>query len=401
MKKEDMIKEKMIQEYPETTTGFQDMIKERIAEQVGKDKAEQICAEQRRRNSFKHTAMRPLKWVAAAAILLVCGTTAAAAVNPELRNYLLERLKPEDVDAYMQDVEPEVEEKTEITEKTKSTEKDDALKDLEQALENPLWEVSDAWFDGATVYFSASPSEAAKGLSDKYEIYPSDHSAVNGQDTLFECPDASPQTEGDLSPGEKAGVYHCKINLSGRDISGNMDITFKLHIVNRDGVEPARRMQEIKFSVDGEASGIKVVANGYEEQELTDGKLEILQFKLAPSILHMEVKYTFYGADAKEKADRLYYSMYYIEDSSGTRIHGGWPSIGDQRLINEESDGGYSVTLWWEADSVNGEGVDIDTDSLTFLPWDYSERRSDGKGVQGSEQIFDWATFTVPVVKVE
>ena len=394
MKKED-IKEKMIQEYPEATTGFQDMIKERIAEQVGEDTAEQICVEQRGQNRDKHTLLRPFKWVVAASILLVCGTTAAATVNPEIRNYLLEHIKQEDVDAYIQDVEPEVTNKTEIPKE------DDALKELEQALENPLWEVSDAWFDGATVYFSASPSEEAKSLSSKYEIYPSDHSAVNGQDTLFECPDASPLTPGDLSPGEKAGVYHCKINLSGRDISGNMDITFKLHIVNRDGVKPARRMQEIKFSVDGEASGIKVVANGYEEQELPDGKLEILQFKLAPSILHVQVKYTFYGSDAKEKAEQLERSSYYIEDSSGKRIQGGWPIIGDQRLIYQEEDGGYSVTLWWEEDSINHNGVDIDTDSLTFLPWNYSERRSDGKGVQGSEQIFDWATFTVPVVEGE
>lgn len=401
MKKEDRIREKMLQEYPETTTGFQDMIKARISEQVGKDKAEQICVEQRSRTRARHTLLRPLKWVAAASILLICGTTAAAAVNPELRNYLLEHIKQEDVDAYMQDVEPEVKEKPESTEKTKSTEKDDAIKELELALETPLWEVSDAWFDGATLHFSASPSEEAKKLNSKYEIYPSDHSAVNGQDILFECPDAESAFD-DISEGEKNGVYHCMINLSGRDINGDMDVTFKLHIVNRDGVEPAvRRAQEIKFSVDGEASGIKVVANGYEEQELPDGKLEILQFKLAPSILHMEVKYTFYGADAKEKADQLYYSMYYIEDSSGNRIHGGWPKIGDQRLINEEADGGYSVTLWWEVDSITYEGVDIDTSSLTFLPWIYTERRSDGKGVQGSDQILEWATFTVPVVEGE
>ena len=396
MKKEDMIKEKMIQEYPETTTGFQDMIKERIAEQVGKDKAEQICAEQRRQNSFKHTAMRPLKWVAAAAVLLICGTTAVAAVNPELRNYLLERLKPEYVDTYMQDVEPEVKGK-------EGSLKDGTIpEDLELSLENPLWEVSDAWYDGAILYFVATPSEEAKRLSGKYEIYTSDHCTVNGQDTLFQSPD-SEHGEDELSEGEKTGLYHCKIDLTERDISGDMDVTFKLYIMSRNSEDyTERKAQEIQFHVDGTISGMKVVENGYEEQELSCGKVEVSQFRLAPSALYAEVKYTITGADAKEKALELYggedggFSLYYIEDSFGTRMEGMYRNAyGAQREMTEEEDGSYCVTFWCET-----EGVNADTESLTFLPYTI-EWDSDGKHIPGSEKILDWATFTVPVVAVE
>lgn len=396
MKKEDTIKEKMLREYPEKPIGFQDMIKARISEQVGEDKAEQICVEQSKRSNSKHTLLRPMKWVAAAAILLVCGTTAVAAVNPELRNYLLERLKPEDVDTYMQDVEPEVKGK-------EGSLKDGTIpEDLELSLENPLWEVSDAWFDGATLYFVATPSEEARLLWGKYEIYPSDHSMVNGQDTLFECPD-SEHGEGDLPEGEKTGQYHCKIDLTERDISGDMDVTFKLYIMDRNSEDyTERKAQEIQFHVDGTASASKVIENGYEEQELPYGKVQISQFKLTPSVLYAEVKYIFNGADAKEKALELYggedggFSLYYIEDSSGTRIEGMYRNAyGAQREMTEEEDGSYCVTFWCET-----EGVNADTESLTFLPYTI-EWDSDGKYIPGSEKILDWATFTVPVTGVE
>lgn len=390
MKKEDMIKEKMIREYPKTPSSFQDMIKTRISEQVGEDKAEGICVEQQSRNRAKHTLLRPVKWVAAAAVLLVCGTTAVAAVNPELRNYLLERLNPEDVDTYMQDVEPEVKGK-------EGSLKDGTIpEELVLSLENPLWEVSDAWYDGATLYFVATPSEEARLLWGKYEIYPSDHSMVNGQDTLFECPD-SEHGEGDLPEGEKTGQYHCKIDLAERDISGDMDVTFKLYILDRNSEDyTERKAQEIQFHVDGTASVSKVIENGYEEQEFSYGKVQISQFRLTPSVLYMEVKYVFNGADAKEKAEELYgISLYYLDDSFGKRMDGWYRNIGGQRDIVEEADGSYTVTFWCET-----EGVDADTDSLTFLPynetWD-----SDGKAIPGGEKIVDWATFTVPVTGVE
>lgn len=390
MKKEDMLREKMTQEYPKAGNGFQDMIKARISEQVGEEKAEQICEELPHKNRRKYTLQRPLKWVAAAVAFLVCGTTAVAAANPELRNYLLERLKTEDVDAYMQDVAPAVKEKTE------SMDGGNTLADEGLSLENPLWEISDAWFDGMTIYFIATPSEEAQKMSSKYEIYTSDHCTVNGQDTLFESPD-SEHGEGDLSEGEKTGRYHCKIDLADKDISGDMDVTITLCFIERNSDDwTERQEQEIQFHVDGTASAVKVLENGYEEQEFAYGKVQISQFKLAPSALYMEVKYTFDGADAKEKAEELYgIDLYYLDDSFGKRMDGWYRNVGGQRDIVEEADGSYSVIFWCET-----EGVDADTDSLTFLPYT-TKADSEGKHIPGTEEILDWATFTVLVTEAE
>lgn len=380
-------REKMEQEYPKMANEFKDMIKTKISEQIGEKQADLICVELPHKTRRKKTLQLPLKWVAAAAILLICGTTAAAAANPELKNYLLERLKGEDVDTYMQNVEPKIKE---------NTGDNDILDKLDLSLEEPLWEITNAWYDGVTLYFVASPSEKAKEISDQYEMYPSSHCIVNGQDTLLQCPDAE-RLEGELSEGEKTGQYHLQIDLGGKGISGNMDVSFKLRIHERSEeiITQEPPSQEIQFHVDEAASAVKVVENGYEKVELPDGKAELLKFALAPSGLYTEVKYTFYGEDAKERAEQIS-GCYYIEDSFGERIDGQWPVIANPQDIVKEADGGYSIILEWET-----KGVNADTESVKFLPYIFTETDSDGKAVPGSEQVLDWAVFTVPVVAVK
>lgn len=116
----------------------------------------------------------------------------------------------------------------------------------------------------------------------------------------------------------------------------------------------------------------------------------------------MKVKYTFFGANAKEKVEQLYgkdsnslYGCYYIEDSFGNRMTGGYPAVFEQPDIVKETDGSYSITFVWET-----EGVNHDTESLTFLPCMY-ELDSDGKTGPDSEHMLDWAAFTVPVTEVK
>lgn len=136
---------------------MKDMIKARISEQVGAEWAAQICVELPKQTMKKSVFQEPLKWVVAAVVVLVCGTSVAAVANPELKKYLLERVAVEDVDAYMQNVSPEVNENTD----GENSVVDDTLNKLEISLEKPLWEIGSAWYDGATLYFSATPSEEA------------------------------------------------------------------------------------------------------------------------------------------------------------------------------------------------------------------------------------------------
>lgn len=390
-------KKKMEQEYPRTTKRMQDMIKIRISEQVGAERAEQICVALPKQTVKKSAFREPLKWVAAAVVVLVCGTSVAAAANPELKRYLLERFAVGDVDAYMQNVSPEVNENTD----GENNAVKDTLNQSEVSLEKPLWEISNAWYDGVTLYFSATPSEEAKKMSDKYHMNPSDHCTVNGQDTLLECSDAE-SGEGDLSEGEKTGQYHFQVNLGEKGISGDMDVSFCLNISLKDKSIPGCTRQEIQFRVEENDTHIKVVESPYQEVELEEGKVEILEFALAPSALCMRVKYTFFGADAKEKIEQLYgedgnvvYGCYYIEDSFGNRMLGGHPAVYEEPDIEKGADGSYSITFVWET-----EGVNHDTESLTFSPY-IEELGSDGKSGPGSEHMLDWAVFTVPVAEVK
>ncbi|MDE6435271.1 MAG: hypothetical protein K2L07_13695 [Lachnospiraceae bacterium] len=394
IKEDTFIRERMEQEYPKTTKAFRDMVKTKISEQLGADGIE--SAGTKEPDEKKPQLWQPLKWVAAAAIVLVCGTTAAAAVNPELRQYLLEHLALEDVDSYMQNVDPEVNE-----EGSDRWGNDKPLEITDMSLENPLWTIDNAWYDGVTLYFSASPSEEAQRMKDIYEMNPSDHCMVNGKDNMLECSDAE-RSEEYPSIGEVTGQYHFRVVLGEyEEFLGDINVSFNLYIRKRNSTETAFTTQEIQFHVDSTDAPIKVAAEEYKNQELPGGKAEILQLKLAPSALYAEVKYTFYGTDAKEKAEKLAFIRYYIEDSQGNRLDGQYyadlyyEGIQGNGDVVEESDGSYSVLCKWQK-----EGVNADSEGLTFLPY-MTTRDADGKDIPDSEEILEWAVLTVPLVTVE
>lgn len=392
IKEDTFIRERMKQEYPKTTKAFRDMVKTQISEQLGIEGIVAVGTRQPDKDKIRFP--KPLKWVAAAAIVLVCGTTAAAAVNPELRQYLLERLVMEDVDNYMQNVDPEVKK-----DGIDGWENGNSLDITDMSLENPLWTIDNAWYDGVTLYFSASPSEEAERMGDIYEMNPSDHCTVNGQDNLLDCSDAD-CSEWYPSVGEMTGRYHFRVDLGEYDLSSDIDVSFNLHIRKRNSTDNAFTRQEIQFHVDKSDAPIKIAAEEYKNQELPDGKAEILQLKLSPSALYAEVKYTFYGADAKERAQELAFIRYYIQDSMENRLEGLYYTdvyydddgkVHDNEVM-EEPDGSFSILLKWEK-----EGVNADTESLTFLPYT-TTRDADGKDVPDSEEILEWAVLTVPVV---
>ena len=244
-----------------------------------------------------------------------------------------------------------------------------------------------------TLYFSATP---AADIDDKYGIYPSDHCTINGQDCLLQCPNAE-SGEGDVPEGEKTGQYYFEVDLGGKKVSGDIDVSFMLLIQDRKN-ETLVGKQEIKFQAEERVSGVKIVKQGCETIELAEGKVDILEFQLAPSAVHIKFQYTFYGADALGKLEQLTGGAaaggYYVEDSSGVRVDGEYPVISENQNIAEKN-GEYSKIIEWET-----EGVNEDTDSVTFIPYTF-DVDEDGKGIPGTERILDWAAFTVPVQKVQ
>lgn len=380
----------MKEDYPKTPKHFQNMIKARISEQIGEEKAEQICGktqEFKKKRSFK----QPLKWVAVVAIVLVFGTTVAAATDSEFVNYLIQLVKEEDVYSYMQDVEPSVRENAQ-------EDGNNILCELDLSEETPLWEIVNAWYDGVTIYFSATPGEEAEKMFERYQICPSDHCTVNGQDYMLECSDAE-FGEGSLSEGEQTGQYHFRIDLADRDISESLEISFQLNISERDENVVGYATQEISFNVENKDYVIKTVDEEKREIFLSNGvdKAEILSLKLAPSVLYAKVKYIFYGENARERAEELrgkeISGQYYVEDSFGCKIEGTYPYVIPAVEIVEETDGGCSVLFEWET-----RGINADTDSLTFMPSSI-HLGSDGKFQ--SETMLEWAVFTVPLVEKE
>ncbi len=380
MMRESVLEEQMNREYPKPTAEFTDMVKQKISEQIGNEKAERIFYSQEKKANNRVGSL--LKWVAVASIAFICGTTAVASTNPLFKNYLLNHMRIEEVEKFMQSVSP----------LAKGQTREDKP-ELGQRLNAPLWEITNAWYDGVTLYFSATP---AADIDDKYGIYPSDHCTINGQDCLLQCPNAE-SGEGDVPEGEKTGQYYFEVDLGGKKVSGDIDVSFMLLIQDRKN-ETLVGKQEIKFQAEERVSGVKIVKQGCETIELAEGKVDILEFQLAPSAVHIKFQYTFYGADALGKLEQLTGGAaaggYYVEDSSGVRVDGEYPVISENQNIAEKN-GEYSKIIEWET-----EGVNEDTDSVTFIPYTF-DVDEDGKGIPGTERILDWAAFTVPVQKVQ
>lgn len=389
MKNEDKeFKKTLKQNYPKEPDSFRNMVKTKITEQLGKDKAEQICKNKKKHKTQNSMFSKNLKWVAVFALILVSGTTAVAATNPELIDYLLQILKSEDVYSYMQEVNPNVKEKSE------DLVLENELLDVKLSLDKPLWKIVNAWYDGTTIYFSATPDEEAIKMAELYHMNPSDHCKVNGIDYMLDCNDAD-YSEGNLSKGEKSGQYHFKIDVAKQDFSGLVDISFNLYIQARDEEVSGYTTQEIAFQVSDTGAVIKTVKEEEREVLLDDGisKAKILVLKLSPSTMYAKVQYIISGENAKEQAEELRgketIGACYVMDSFGNQTNGIFPDPAESGIIKKEVDGSYSVTFEWQTDD-----IDPATDSLTFLPFSM-HLRADGK--DESITMLNWAKFNVSV----
>ena len=89
----------------------------------------------------------------------------------------------------------------------------------------PLWTIDEYWYDGATLYFTASAPQKAVDAGNMMVVW-SDHADVNGAD----CP-LSADGCWDENTGKYTGRYLCHVDLSGADTgSGRVSLAVGLKL---------------------------------------------------------------------------------------------------------------------------------------------------------------------------
>ncbi len=386
--REQSIVEQLEKEFPIMPDYFEGMLQHIIEDEVGAAAAEQICQEKTESKGKRHVRRTAVKWVAVAAIVLICGVTVTATENNDLFKVLSDILKWEHIEPYMQKVNPEVEKTTEFV----SRQEEQIFKENggeELTFENPLWEISDAWYDGATLYFTASQSEEAKRLTD-CDVSNHDHIRVNGRDALLS---AYPIDEFDYEYKiPYHGRYECKVDLTDAQVEGDLEVCIPLVIYRHDAVNPQSHSyagkQEITFEVKADnTEKAKKAPAGLDNRKSYDfdgGTAEIREFSIAPSTLKIKFKYTMDGPGAEEKMNQI--SEFQVKDADGNN---GEIMTSSMRDAYTTKSGGFSMIVEMEI-----RGIDPDTESLTFYMLT-SDFDSEGKHIPGTEKEMN--SFTLPV----
>lgn len=386
--KEQSIVEQLEKEFPIMPDYFEGMLQHIIEDEVGAAAAEHICQERTDKKGKRHVRRTAVKWVVAAAIVLVCGVTVTATENSDLFKVLSDILKWEHIEPYMQEVEPEVGQTTEFVPRQEEqiSEKNGGQ---ELTFESPLWEISDAWYDGATLYFTASQSEEAKQLTD-CDVNSHDHIKVNGRDALLT---ANPMDDFDYEYRiPYHGRYECKVDLTNTQVEGDLEVCIPLVIYRHNAVNPQSKSyagkQEVTFTVRADhvekAKKAPVGLDNRKSYDFDGGTVEVWEFSIAPSILKIKFKYTLDGPDAEEKINQI--SECQVKDADGN----------DGEIMVSSVEDHYTTKVGASGKIVEMEirGIDPDTESLTIYmltcDWD-----SEGKHIPGTEREVN--SFTLPV----
>lgn len=363
--------------FPETPERFNQVLKNTLTEQMQQS---QKCLPQPLKPHSSPTFIFRRKWVVILIAVLLFGTSVYAANRAGLFSYLSKLMTSEDVAEYMQ------EEINQTTEEETTT------------YSGPLWKITEAWYDGSTLYFYAETTEEGQ----QYDLG-TDHITINGQDFLMNY-----YEEYDETQTHSTGRYICNVDMNESGISGRLNITIPLKVWKNNNPGDDKRglsteemetyfeniqqleTQIIKFSVE-ENHMVKTVSE--EIIPLTNGNVEITSANIALSKMSIVFTYRLWGSDAEMQIKNLN-GLFTITDSLGNSIDtmyglSGFTSISD---VYVDADGNYCRDI-----EIETSGVNVDTDTLTFTPY-LTEKDSEGKVIPDTGKNLEYGVFSIPLI---
>ena len=315
-----------------------------------------------RRSFFKSPA------VAAAAIVAVVliGGSVAWAANGGLAGFLSKFMPEEEVNVRLDS----------------PSENEIKISQIEGEDYGPLWTIEEYWYDGATLYFSATAPQKVIDAGNMRVVW-SDHADVNGTDCQL-----SADGDWDENTGRYTGRYICCVDLSKADTSsGKVTVVMRLKL-NRYKVMPvnfvvpadyevetiAEQKLSFTFEKPSDARQLK------KENLSVEGGTADISVTVAPSIFNSSI-------------------VYRLNDSS--------KSVGDICKYRITDSSGNSTTVWVTGNfkDNNGddcmyismmelEGLDPYSKSYTFEPLCF-HYDSAGERVTDVFDPLGWGGFTV------
>lgn len=244
-----------------------------------------------------------------------------------------------------------------------------------------LWTIEEYWYDGATLYFTATaPQKVIDAGNMKVES--SDHTDVNGTDCQM-----SEDGCWEEGTGRYTGHYICCIDLSNADTSsGKVTVVMRLKL-NRYKVMPVNYVVPADYEVETitEQTLIFTFEKPSDARQLKKENLSVeggtadISVTVAPSVFNISIVY--HLNDSSKSVGNI--CKYRITDSSGNSTTV-WVSG------NFKDNNGYDCMYI----SMDLEGLDPYSKSYTFEPLCF-KTDSAGERVPDAFDPLDWGGFTV------
>lgn len=341
-------REELEKEFPRTPDSFRQCVNYAVSEHAA--------------GRNRHFRFAKIVIPIAACLTLICGTVAAAEL-PRFQQWLTELgingQKAEELLIHTEDEHDII--------RTQDTAAQDSTAD--SSGENPLFTVTDAYYDGATLMFWAQPGAGLTTLNF------GDHVYINGTDNRLEYV---------VETGEGSGIYQCEVTIMDTSLSGSepeaLEVTVQVYISEAE-------RQNFTFTVESD----KLSSAGMTDEQLLElsyGTVEVCDMLVAPSKVSFRLKWTVYNEEAFKI---IYIPEYFYEDSNGIRY-----TPGDLRMNTFCSPEVYNEeTGCWEFEQAfEIQNFDSSSEYITLIPFE-GGYNDEGTYVNGTETLLEDMSFLI------
>ena len=325
----------------------------------------QIQEESRMRNNNvrRRLLMNPALAAAAIAAVVLIGCGAVWATNGGLAGFLSMFMPEEEVNGRL-----DIPSENEIE-----------INQSEDEDYGPLCTIEEYWYDGATLYFSATAPQMVIDAGNMMVEW-SDHADVNGTDCQLSADGCW-----DENTGEYTGHYICYVDLSNADTSsGNVSLVIRLRLkqykimpvfftVQENNEIETITEQELRFDFEkpNDARHLR------KENLSVEGGVVDIRVTVAPSMFNVSIVYRL-NDTSKSIKDIV---KYRITDSNGNSTTVWIDGI-------DFHDNCVTITM------TDLEGLDPNAKSYTFEPLCF-QIDSEGERVPDAFDSLEWGVFTV------
>ncbi len=332
--------------FPKTPERFRQVVSREVCAQM---KPVKNTTRVRKKKCYK--ALLPI-----VACLVLAGSTVAAARLPVFQNWLnglgTNAEKAEQSIVHNDESEGVIIMESMVQPETEAGDSD--------AQSEPLFQVTDVYYDGATLMFWAKPKNEYFDLGD--------HVYINGVDSRLEYVS---ETE------EGSSIYECKVTVVDSRLQGTD--TDVINVKTQVYTSPDSRT-EYSFTVESDKLGTAAQGSG-TVTGMDFGQVVSYHVTVSPSVINLHLDWEVYEEGMMEL---LRWGDYILEDASGKRLtHDEWLRS-NGCSVPEQKEGGV-ITF---SQDLEIKGFDVTSPTMKLIPvrvqWD-----SDGSMILGSEEVLE------------